>query len=242
MTDPKHPEREQFDDPDSIPVLTDVIVPGRPSMPRRGEAHETAPEPKAETPAAPPQKAEAAVPQRSGTPAQPAEGAATRERTPTEDSIEATRAAQLNEFAEAEKASAAELPATRRQHDPLQHGGAPEAVAPAEAAATPAAPVAREPGEPREPREPLGQREHEALSERDVDHIAERLRTRFAGYLRDEGRRVIEARCREALEEHTSWLVRQVTREVALVLEGEVVGWVRDAVREELAAHRAARR
>jgi hypothetical protein len=36
--------------------------------------------------------------------------------------------------------------------------------------------------------------------------------------------------------------VRQVTREVALVLEGEVVGWVRDAVREELAAHRAARR
>ncbi|PPK45835.1 uncharacterized protein DUF2486 [Trinickia symbiotica] len=237
MTDPKHPEREQFDDPDSIPVLTDVIVPGRPSMPRRGESHETAPEPKAQAPTAPPQKAEApAAPQSSGAPAQPAEGAAPRERKPTEDSIEATRAAQLNEFAEADKAGPTEPRATRRPHEPLQHGGAPEAVAPAEAASTPAAPVAREPGEPR------GQREHEELSERDVDHIAERLRTRFAGYLRDEGRRVIEARCREALEEHTSWLVRQVTREVALVLEGEVVGWVRDAVREELAAHRAARR
>ena len=82
----------------------------------------------------------------------------------------------------------------------------------------------------------------EDLSERDAEQLAERLRVRFAGYLREEGRGVIEARCREALQEHTSWLVRQVTREVALALEGEVVGWVRDAVREELAAHRASRR
>jgi len=82
----------------------------------------------------------------------------------------------------------------------------------------------------------------EDLSERDAEQLAERLRVRFAGYLREEGRAVIEARCRDALQEHTSWLVRQVTREVALALEGEVVGWVRDAVREELAAHRASRR
>jgi hypothetical protein len=88
-------------------------------------------------------------------------------------------------------------------------------------------------------REPLLPAE---LSERDAEHIAERLRVRFANYLRGEGRRVIEARCREALEEHASWLVRQVTREVALALEGEVSGWVRDAVRAELAAHQPTRR
>lgn len=273
VTDPKHPENEQFDDPDSIPVLTDVIVPGRPSMPQRGEAHAPAPETKAEAPAAK-EKAEApaaapkaeapaaaqkteapaaapkaeappvapkpevraapATPQTIDEPGIPGPKAAPR--APTEDSIEARRAAQLSEFVEAERASPTEPLDARRPHEPLKHGGAPEAVAPEEAApASPApAPLTLRERDEREVRE--------ELTERDIDHIAERLRGRFAGYLREEGRRVIEARCREALEEHTSWLVRQVTREVALALEGEVVGWVRDAVRDELAAHRAARR
>jgi hypothetical protein len=69
----------------------------------------------------------------------------------------------------------------------------------------------------------------------DADEIAERLRRRFAGFLTGEGRGVIEARCREALQEHTSVLVSQITREVALTLESELTGWVREAVEEEIA-------
>jgi hypothetical protein len=149
VANPRHPEH--FDDPASIPVLTDVIVPGRSPMPmpRPNEAYEI-----------------------------------------------------------------------DRPAEPVQPG---------------------ERGHSLPPLQPPTQ-EQATLTERDAEHIAERLRARFADYLREEGRRVIEARCREALEEHTSWLIRQVTREVALALEGEVMDWVRDAVREELAAHQASRR
>lgn len=69
----------------------------------------------------------------------------------------------------------------------------------------------------------------------DADLIAERLRGRFAGFLTGEGRDVIEARCRDALQEHTGWLVSQITREVALTLETEMTTWVREAVEEEIA-------
>jgi hypothetical protein len=69
----------------------------------------------------------------------------------------------------------------------------------------------------------------------DADAIAERLRRRFAGFLTGDGRGVIEARCRDALQEHTTVLVSQITREVALTLESEMAGWVREAVEEELA-------
>ncbi|RFU46262.1 DUF2486 family protein [Paraburkholderia sp. DHOC27] len=69
----------------------------------------------------------------------------------------------------------------------------------------------------------------------DADVIADRLRGRFASYLTGEGRAVIEARCRDALQDHTTWLVSQITREVALALETEMTGWVREAVEEELA-------
>jgi hypothetical protein len=68
----------------------------------------------------------------------------------------------------------------------------------------------------------------------DADLIAERLRGRFANYLTGEGRGIIEARCRDALQDHTSWLVSQITREVALALETEVAEWVREAVKEEI--------
>jgi hypothetical protein len=69
----------------------------------------------------------------------------------------------------------------------------------------------------------------------DADVLAERLRGRFASYLTGEGRAVIEARCRDALQDHTTWLVNQITREVALALETEMTGWVREAVDEEMA-------
>ena len=68
----------------------------------------------------------------------------------------------------------------------------------------------------------------------DADVLAERLRGRFANYLTGEGRSVIEARCRDALQDHTTWLVNQITREVALALETEMTGWVREAVEEEI--------
>jgi hypothetical protein len=68
----------------------------------------------------------------------------------------------------------------------------------------------------------------------DADVIAERLRGRFAGFLTGEGRGIIEARCREALQDHTSWLVNQITREVALALETELTGWVQEAVDQEI--------
>ncbi|HEX7908514.1 MAG TPA: DUF2486 family protein [Paraburkholderia sp.] len=69
----------------------------------------------------------------------------------------------------------------------------------------------------------------------DADVIAERLRGRFAGFLTGEGRGIIEAHSRAALQEHTTWLVNQITREVALTLESEMTGWVREAVEAEIA-------
>ncbi|MFM0733463.1 DUF2486 family protein [Paraburkholderia sediminicola] len=80
---------------------------------------------------------------------------------------------------------------------------------------------------------------HESLAQPqpnlDADVIAERLRGRFAGFLTGEGRGIVEARCRDALQDHTSWLVNQITREVALALETELTGWVREAVDQEIA-------
>lgn len=69
----------------------------------------------------------------------------------------------------------------------------------------------------------------------DADLIAGRLSERFAAFLAGDGRAVIEARCRSAVQEHTTRLVDQITREVALTLEKEMTGWVREAVAAELA-------
>jgi hypothetical protein len=69
----------------------------------------------------------------------------------------------------------------------------------------------------------------------DADVIADKLRGRLASFLTDEGRGIVEARCREAMQEHSGWLVSQITREVALALEAEMSGWVREAVEEEIA-------
>lgn len=70
----------------------------------------------------------------------------------------------------------------------------------------------------------------------DADAIVERLRGRCLTWLAGEGRTVVEARCRAALQEHSNWLVGQITREVGLALETELAGWVRDAMRDEAAS------
>ena len=152
-------------DPNSIPMLTDVIVPGRPPV---------------------------------GRPAQ----------TPAEESTPSAQPAQAHAEGPAQSQATPTYPAAQ----------APAAGA-GGASATPAV----------------------GFDARDVEFIAERLRGRLSTYLREDARRVIEARCRDAVEEHTNWLVRQVTREVDSALEAEVAGWVRDAVREELARHTSER-
>lgn len=70
----------------------------------------------------------------------------------------------------------------------------------------------------------------------DADALVERLRGRCLTWLGGEGRTVVEARCRAALQEHSNWLVGQITREVGLALETELAGWVRDAIRDEAAS------
>ncbi|MGF6371394.1 putative flap endonuclease-1-like 5' DNA nuclease [Paraburkholderia sp. RAU6.4a] len=69
----------------------------------------------------------------------------------------------------------------------------------------------------------------------DADALAARLHGRFQGFLTGEGRGIIEARCRDAVQQHTSLLVSQITREVAQTLEAEMTDWVREAVEEEIA-------
>ncbi|PCE31918.1 DUF2486 family protein [Burkholderia ubonensis] len=122
-----------------------------------------------------------------------------------------------------------------------------EAAAPAEIEADPATVVVQPVPTPEVPVVELApvQREADApgmaavsLTPEDAQHIAERLRDRLTNYLTGEGREAIEARCRDALHDHTAWLVSQITREVALALETEVMDWVRDAVDDEIARRR----
>jgi hypothetical protein len=69
-----------------------------------------------------------------------------------------------------------------------------------------------------------------------VDALVERLRGRCLTWLAGDGRAVVEARCRAALQDHSNWLVGQITREVGLALETELAGWVREAMRAEAAS------
>jgi hypothetical protein len=104
------------------------------------------------------------------------------------------------------------------------------------AAAAPAAPASAVPA----PAVPASS-SIEGLSADDTDALVERLSGRCLGWLTGAGREVIEARCSAALTEHAHWLVGQVSREIGLALETELKGWVKDAVREELAARAANR-
>ncbi|WP_323120982.1 DUF2486 family protein [Burkholderia alba] len=78
-----------------------------------------------------------------------------------------------------------------------------------------------------------------AVTDADAQRIADRLRSQVTRYLTGEGRGLIEARCRDALQDHSTWLVSQITREVALALETEVTRWVKDALDDELARRAA---
>ncbi|MBY4712494.1 DUF2486 family protein [Burkholderia cepacia] len=253
-------------DSSSIPTLTDVLVPGKP-VPARGHAPD-APRPAAGAAipvltdvvaprtagAAPADSMPAALDPDSvvvepvSTPHVPAV------ELPGDEAVETATvaAAALGEIdapaepgaaehvvAEDSAAMSAPLRSSLADDDVLPHAFAavareavghareahmPEAVAPAPAAA--AAP----------------QQDAQAvagLTPEDAQHIAERLRNRLTNYLTGEGRDAIEARCRDALHEHSAWLVGQITREVALALETEVMDWVRDAVDEEIARRRA---
>ncbi|WP_144144981.1 DUF2486 family protein [Paraburkholderia sp. BCC1884] len=148
------------------------------------------------------------------------------EPAPHPASAHAQEAAHAADPHHPKKRSRAQHAADAKQtHDDLPSAGVfdrHEPHAPLEAGATVPPDIARE--EPGIPQLSL-----------DADVIAERLRGRFAGFLTGEGRGIIEARCRDALQEHTTWLVNQITREVAMTLETEMTGWVREAVEEEIA-------
>ncbi|VWB82241.1 DUF2486 family protein [Burkholderia lata] len=242
-------------DSSSIPTLTDVLVPGKP-VPARAPAPD-APQPPAS--AAIPVLTDVVAPHAAG--AAPADSAQSGldpdsvvvERVPTphvpavelpgdvataaamgETDAPAEPGAAEHVVAEDSAAMSAPLPSSLADdvvpqpafaavaHEAVGHAREahmPEAVMPA-AAPQPDAQAAA------------------GLTPEDAQHIAERLRNRLTNYLTGEGRDAIEARCRDALHEHSAWLVGQITREVALALETEVMDWVRDAVDEEVARRR----
>ncbi|VWB38989.1 hypothetical protein BLA6860_01727 [Burkholderia lata] len=244
-------------DSSSIPTLTDVLVPGKP-VPARTPAPD-APQPPAS--AAIPVLTDVVAPHAAGAaPADPAQSgldpdSVVVERVPTPHvpvvelpgDVAAAAAAAMGEtdapaepgaaehvVAEDSAAMSAPLPSSLADdvvpqpafaavaHEAVGHAREahmPEAVMPA-AAPQPDAQAAA------------------GLTPEDAQHIAERLRNRLTNYLTGEGRDAIEARCRDALHEHSAWLVGQITREVALALETEVMDWVHDAVDEEIARRR----
>ncbi|KWE17205.1 hypothetical protein WL74_31285 [Burkholderia cepacia] len=252
-------------DSSSIPTLTDVLVPGKP-VPARAPAPD-APQPPAG--AAIPVLTDVVAPRTTGAapadsmPAALDPDSVVVEPVPTphvpavelpgDEAVAAATvvAAALGEtdapaepgaaehvVAEDSAAMSAPLRSSLADDDVLPHAFAavareavghareahmPEAVAVAAAAAAPQQDAQAVAG----------------LTPEDAQHIAERLRNRLTNYLTGEGRDAIEARCRDALHEHSAWLVGQITREVALALETEVMDWVRDAVDEEIARRRA---
>ncbi|WP_322076062.1 DUF2486 family protein [Burkholderia cepacia] len=248
-------------DSSSIPTLTDVLVPGKP-VPARAPAPD-APQPPAG--AAIPVLTDVVAPRTTG--AAPADSmpaaldpdSVVVEPVPTphvpavelpgDEAVEtATVAAALGEtdapaepgaaehvVAEDSAAMSAPLRSSLADDDVLPHAFAAvarEAVGHAREAHMPEAVAAA--AAPQQDAQAVA-----GLTPEDAQHIAERLRNRLTNYLTGEGRDAIEARCRDALHEHSAWLVGQITREVALALETEVMDWVRDAVDEEIARRRA---
>ncbi|MBN3852458.1 DUF2486 family protein [Paraburkholderia sp. Ac-20340] len=114
---------------------------------------------------------------------------------------------------------------------------APEPVAtPATAETMAAAHAVPEPTLAQEPEPQSAPQDTYALYAQDADALVERLRGRALSWLTGEGRGVIEQRCSAAMQEHSHWIVGQVSREIGLALETELKGWVKAAVREELDA------
>ncbi|ACR29894.1 DUF2486 family protein [Burkholderia glumae] len=71
----------------------------------------------------------------------------------------------------------------------------------------------------------------------DARRLAERLHGRVAGYLAGEGRALIDARCRELVQQHAAALAEEVSQQVLLALAPEIEQWVSEAVGEALADH-----
>ncbi|SOE69266.1 Protein of unknown function [Burkholderia sp. OK233] len=216
----------------SIPVLNEILVPGNPAQTRHTEGGAAAP---ATQPVSDPATAQEPVP----TPEPrhepepvlaPETMQAPKEPTLAPEPAHVSEEAHPAEHAHPKKRSRAHHASDHRhghEHEPAFAPSAgvfdrAEPHAPIEAGTIVPPDIA-----------------HEALAQPqpnlDADVIAERLRGRFAGFLTGEGRGIIEARCRDALQDHTSWLVNQITREVALALETELTGWVREAVDQEIA-------
>ncbi|WP_334045975.1 DUF2486 family protein [Burkholderia cepacia] len=252
-------------DSSSIPTLTDVLVPGKP-VPARAPAPD-APQPPAG--AAIPVLTDVVAPRTTGaapadsmpdaldpdsvvvepvpTPHVPAVELPGDEAVVTatvaaaalgETDAPAEPGAAEHVVAEDSAAMSAPLRSSLADDDVLPHAFAAvarEAVGHAREAHMPeAAAVAAAAAAPQQDAQAVA-----GLTPEDAQHIAERLRNRLTNYLTGEGRDAIEARCRDALHEHSAWLVGQITREVALALETEVMDWVRDAVDEEIARRRA---
>ncbi|VWC84381.1 hypothetical protein BLA39750_01421 [Burkholderia lata] len=245
-------------DSSSIPTLTDVLVPGKP-VPARSPAPDA---PQSSAGAAIPVLTDVVAPHTVGAaPADSAQGvldpdSVVVEPVPTphvpavelpgdvataaaaamgETDAPAEPAAAEHVVAEDSVAMSAPLQSSLADDDVPQHAFAAvahEAVGHAREAHMPEAVV------PAAAPQPEVQAEA-GLTPEDAQHIAERLRNRLTNYLTGDGRDAIEARCRDALHEHSAWLVGQITREVALALETEVMDWVRDAVDEEIARRRA---
>jgi len=198
----------------SIPVLHEVLVPGNPAQARPAAATQPAAEP-----GAPREPSFAVEPVLAPEPVHAAEPALARDSAQAAEPAhhaqprKRTRAHPALDSLHEREAALAAQPGVFDRTEPF---------APLEAGATVPPDIAREPVD-------------QAQAGLDADAIAERLRARFAGFLAGEGRGIIEARCRDALQDHTARLVNQITREVALSLETEMSGWVRDAVEEEMA-------
>jgi len=212
-------------DDSAVPVLTDVVAPGHPAAASAASAHAGT-------------DLESVVIEPVPTPDVPAI------ELPGDSDAPAEPGAAGHVVAEESAAARAPLASALAADDAQQHGhaGAPHDPAGYVDEALPLAAASAADGlvtdhlaGASQPAAPAVA----ALTPDDARHIAERLRHRLTNYLTGDGREAIEARCRDALHEHSAWLVGQITREVALALETEVMAWVRDAVDEEIARRRS---
>jgi hypothetical protein len=250
-------------EPSSIPTLTDVLVPGRPERARAREAdvppqaqhslHDDAALPlltdvlvpggAAAAPATASSTAPAAAPEAEADPEVVAVHPVPTPDVPAVEWPPADAAAARDADAPAEPGAArqvvaqdaamgAPLSSTLAADVPSGDAASAAARSPGRSAVDDTLPEAVVPAAD----EPVA-----VLTAEHAQHVAERLRNRLTAYLTGAGRDAIEARCREALHNHSAWLVGQITREVALALETEVMDWVRDAVDEEIARRRGTR-
>ncbi|MDN7606846.1 DUF2486 family protein [Burkholderia multivorans] len=252
-------------EPSSIPTLTDVLVPGRPERAPAREADVPPQAPQSSQPSRSPHD-DAALPLLTdvlvpgGSVAAPASVPAAAPEAEADPEVVAVHPIPTPDVPAVEWPPADA--ATARDADaPAEPGAAQQVVAQDAAMGAPlpstlaadvpladaVGTVARSSGRPTaedalpEAVVPAADEPAAALTAEDAQHIAERLRNRLTAYLTGAGRDAIEARCREALHDHSAWLVGQITREVALALETEVMDWVRDAVDEEIARRRGTR-